>query len=95
MATYFLLIFFLNQKWSCSSIYILKYADISVNLDIKRFDKTLNMASRMRLWTQVSPFLKSTKFSILSQVVKNHFLKYPVLMSKTTSLLKHMPEETD
>ena len=44
--------------------------------------------------TQVPPFLKFTKFSILSQFVKNHFLKYPIFMSKTSLLLKHMTEET-
>ena len=41
-----------------------------------------------------TPNLKFTKFSILSQFVKNHFLKYPIFMSKTTSLLKHMTDET-
>ena len=46
---------------------------MSVRLDIKRFYKTLNTACRMRRWTQVPPFLKFTKFSILSQFVKHHW----------------------
>ena len=48
----------------------------------------------MRRWTQVPPSLKFTKFGILSQFVVNQFLKYPIFMSKTTLLLKHMTEET-
>ena len=48
---------------------------MSVNLDITRFDKTLNIASGM-------------------QFVNNHFFKYPIFMSKTTLLLKHMTAET-
>ena len=46
-------------------------------------------------YSQVSPFLKFTKFSILSQFVKNQFLKYSIFTSKTTSLLKHITEETN
>ena len=37
----------------------------------------------------------NTKFCILSRFVKNHFLKYPIFISKTTSLLKQLTEETD
>ena len=55
---------------------------------LRRFDKTLNITPRMRRWTQATPFWKFTKFSILSQIVKNHFLKYQIFMSKTTLLLK-------
>ena len=85
---------FVKTKINLSSIYIPKLADVSVNLKIKRFDKTLNITSRMRRWTQVPQFSKFTKVSSLSQFVKNHFLKYPIFMSKTTSLLKHRSEET-
>ena len=66
---------------------------MSVNLDIKRFDKILNITSRVCWWMQVPPLLKFTKFIVLSQFVKNPFFKYPVFMSKTTSLLKHMTEK--
>ena len=59
------------------------------------FDKTLNSISRMRRWTEIPPFLKFTNLSIFSQFVKNHVLKYPISMSKTTSLLTHMTKETD
>ena len=34
-------------------------------------------------------------FKIHKQFVKNHVLKYPIFMSKTTSLLTHMTKETD
>ena len=61
---------------------------------IKRFDKTLNITSRMRRWTQVLPFLEITKFSIWSQFVKDHFLKYPIFRSKTTLSLNHMTSDT-
>ena len=33
--------------------------------------------------------------SVLSQFVKNHFLKYPISMGKTTSLLKPKTKYTD
>ena len=59
------------------------------------FDKSLNSTSRMRLCTQVPLFLKFTKLSSSSQFVKNHFLKYPIFMSKTTLLLKQLTEEID
>ena len=68
---------------------------VSVNIDIVRFDKILNITSKMRRWTQVPPFLKFTIFSSSSQFVKNHFLKYPIFISKTSSLLKQLTEETD
>ena len=84
-----------NQTLSCISIYIPKQTDVSVYLDIKRFHKTLNTTSRVRRWTQVPPFLWFIKFSIVTQFVKHHFLKYPIFMSKTTSLLKHMTIEQD
>ena len=68
---------------------------VTVNLDMKRFYRTLNIACRMRRLTQVPPFFKFTKFITSSQFVENHLLKYPIFMSKTTSLLKHMTEETN
>ena len=57
-----------NQKQSRSSIYISRITHVSVILNIKKFNKILSFTSRMRRWTQIPPFLKFTKFSIVSQL---------------------------
>ena len=53
-----------------------------VNLAFKILDITFGM----RRFIQVPPFLKHAKFSISSQFVKNHLAKYPINVSKTTSV---------
>ena len=65
---------------------------MSLKLTIKNLTKFLILHSGC---IDEPPFLKFTKFSILSEFVINHFLEYLIYISQTTPLLKQMTEETD